>query len=353
MGSVPKPAHIEIRVDEWRAAQKEADAVKVEVSWRGVRKHPALAELLKQLPPHAEFTRIKLADGRVKLAPESWRRIRFGGGPPIFESARKNYEVMGEALHEVPALKEALDYVTRLARGYVPDFDGYSEEQQADFIILTQEKINSIYTSVDGLIAHLEHAGSGKHKPYPPLRNPRHNVLAAVFRDVLGSTNRAGELLGVPCSRGDEDRDENQRVRKAADLGRELLLYYFGEEEWRLRVERMGEYRKWWEHFESINTPEEEFFALLAKARGTSPEDEKHFASKDGFKAQLGEWIALGERKEKADETYRHAKNDEMLLERSMREANELADRIVDIEEGDQRFALALSVFRGPPPTCP
>ncbi len=92
MSSLPKPTRLEIRVDEWQVAQKKTDAVQVEIGWRDVREDSALADLLAALPPRSNFVPIELVDGRTELAPEGWKHLRFGVGPPVFESARHHYE---------------------------------------------------------------------------------------------------------------------------------------------------------------------------------------------------------------------------------------------------------------------
>jgi hypothetical protein len=239
-----------------------------------------------------------------------------------------------------------------MIRRYVPDFDEYSDKEQVDFIIRTQEKIDAVRDSVEALIAHLEYAAPDKRKSLPPLKNPGRNVQAAVFSDVLGSTRRAGELLGIPLPPSDEVRNENQTVRTMAKLGRELLCRYFGEAEWKTKVERMREYWRWWEQFNSLDDPKEQIYALLAKACGTSPEHKRLSAEKDGFDRKLDEWIALVESRLELEETldqweHHNKGNAEWTSVESKRRSIQAEQ--FRIQETDERFAKALSVFDAPP----
>ncbi len=350
MNSLPKPSHLEIRIDEWQVAQGRIDAVGVNLRWRGARDDPALAELLTALPPGEELVPIKLVDGRTELAFKSWKRMRFGKGPPIFESARHHYE--GWAGGPADRLAQARKRLTNMIRPYVPNFDDYTDEEQVDFIIRTQEKINAVRDSVEALIAHLEYAAPDKRKAFPPLKNPRRNIQAAVFCDVMGSSRRAGELLGVPLPRSDEVRHENQTVRTMAEPGRKLLCSYFGEAEWKTKVARMREYWRWWEQYNSLDDPKEQVYALLAKARGTSPEQERLFAEQDGFDRKLEEWIAVVESRFKLQETldqWEYHNQGDAEWTSVERKRRGFQDEQFRIQKTDERFDKALSVFDGPP----
>jgi hypothetical protein len=128
----------------------------------------------------------------------------------------------------------------------------------------------------------LEYATPNK-RSSAPLLDPTNNVLAAVFMDVMGSSVRAGELLGVPRPKSDEVRNENQRIRKSAGLGRQLLHHYYGKEEWEQMVARMRGYLAWWDQIRAIEDPKEQVLALVAKANGTSVSMERDRAEADGF----------------------------------------------------------------------
>jgi len=344
MRSLPKPAHLEIRIDEWQVAQKNIDAVDVEIRWRGARDDSALAELLAALPRRNEFVPIRLVDGRTELAFKSWQRTRFGKGPPIFEAARSNYEAWaGGATDPLPTARK---YLTEMIQRHVPNFDDHTDKNQVDFIIRTQEEINAVHDSVEALIAHLEYATPGGRSAHLLLKNPLDNIQAAVFSDVMGSRD-AGDLLKVPQPPSDKRRYENQTVLKRAKAGRELLCGYFGEAEWKTKVQRLREYRRWWAWYESLDN-KDGIYALLAKAQNTSLQHEKLSAESDGFDRKLERWIAVVEERLKAQEmSWEHrysAQGDE---------AESTARRLwadqVRIEETDERFDKALSVFDAPP----
>jgi hypothetical protein len=160
MKSLPEPTNLEIQIDEWQVAQSKIDAVRVAITWRGARNEPVLARLLAALPPGADLVPIRLVDGRTELAFESWKHIRFGKGQPIFESARHHYE--GYAGGPADRLAQARKRLTDMIRPYVPNFDNYTDKEQADFIIRTQEKINAVRNSVAELALHLEYGTRNK-----------------------------------------------------------------------------------------------------------------------------------------------------------------------------------------------
>jgi hypothetical protein len=349
MRDLPNPSRLEIRIDEWQVARGDTDAIDVVVDWRGVRDDPALAELLKALPPRAALVPMRLLDGRTELVPKAWKSLRFGSGPPIFEAARRDYEAWVQGLRwaNVPSVDRAPKYLIEMIRRQVPDFDGFAEEEQIDFVVRTQEKIEKIRASVEGLILHLEYATPGKHKAFPPLEDPLRDIKAAVFTDVM-SSRRAGELLRVPVPETDKDRHENQTVRKMANRGRQLLLISFGRAGWAIRVERMRENRRWWERWESLDDPKEQIYALLAKARGTSAEHERASSKDDGFDHLLDEWIAVSEQRLNTEEILGKG-NSSAEQDDVRRAARRLLDEQVSIEERDERFKQALSLLDAPP----
>jgi hypothetical protein len=344
---------LEIKVDEWHVAQGKADSIEVVVTWRGAAEDPTLANLLAAVPPGGDFVPMKLVDGRTALAPEGWKYLRFGKGPPIFELARSNYE--GWAGGPADRVAQDRKRLTAMIRPYITNFDDYTDKDQVDFIIRTQAKINAVRDSVKDLIAHLEYAAPRRYKALPPLKNPRRKVQAAVFCDVMSSSRRAGELLGIPVAPSDKDKYQNQTVRAMAKPGRELLCNYFGVAGWKAKVERMREYWRWWERFNSLDDPKEQMYALLAKARGTSPEQEKLLSARDGFDGKLDEWVAVVEKRLEIEEIQDQNKyNDDFAwpgaIESERRTAQTEQFRI---QETDERFAKALSVFDAPPDAAP
>src|SRR5215217_3368119 len=149
MGSLAGLARLEIKIDEWRAAQELVESVYVHITWRGARDDPALAGLLAGLPSStvsvpgfsvrlslSELVPIKLLDGRTELAPETWKGLRFGRGLPIYKLARTDFGAWsgGNSFLEAARRSE----IGRMVRRLVPDFDSYTDSQQADFLIRTQ-----------------------------------------------------------------------------------------------------------------------------------------------------------------------------------------------------------------------
>jgi hypothetical protein len=344
MGSLPKPAHLEIRIDEWQVAQQNINAVDVEIEWRGAHKETALAELLAALPPRTDFVPIRLADGRTELAYKRWKGTRFGKGRPIFESARQNYEAWAGGPGD--PLAQDRKRLIEMVRPYIPDFDDYTDKKQVDFLIRTQEKVNAIRDTVDDLLVYLEYAAPDKGRPLPPLKNPLLYVRAAVFSDVMSNSCRVGKLLGIPPTPSDADRNENQNVRTKAKSGRELLHTYFGETEWKNKVGRMREYRQWWVWYESLDN-KDGMYALLAAARKTSLEHEKRAAEQDGFDRKLDEWIALVEARLEIEELQDQNKyNDDFAWPGAIEsERRSIRAEQFRIQESDERFGKALSVF--------
>jgi hypothetical protein len=355
MGSLPKPAHLEIRIDEWRVAQQNIDAVDVELEWRGAHKDTALAELLAALPPRTDFVPIRLADGRTELAYAAWKRIRFGRGRWIFELARYDYESWAGG--PVDRLAQDRKRLTEMVRRYIPDFDEYTDKQQVDFLIRTQQKLNTIRDSAEAALVHLEYAAPDRNKATPWRKDPLLYVRAAVFSDVISNSCRVGELLGIPPSPSDAVRNQNQNVRTKAKWGRELLHTYFGETEWKIKVERIRKYRRWWEQFESLlYSPKEQIYFLLAKARGTSLEHERLIAEGDGFDRKLDEWIAVVESRFRLEEKLDHwddphKGNAEWTAVENERRT--IQSEQFRIQATDERFNKALSVFEALPVSQP
>jgi hypothetical protein len=362
MGSAARPSRLEIEIDEWGTAQEKVEAVSVDLSWRGAKNDPAPAALLAALPsptvvvpgfPHSslhDLVLIKLLDGRTELAPESWKHLRFGKGRPIYEAAREDFEAWsgGGSFLEGARRSE----IGKMTRRIFPGFDDYSVKDQIDFIKRTLKKVNAIRESVGDLVDHLEYAKPDTAKAARPLKGPTAKVRAAVFSDILNSTQRAGELLGVPLPQKDQGRHENQTVRKRARLGRDLLHDYYGKSEYEAKIVRMRRYHRWWKRYDAIEDPREQMYVLLAEARGTSMDYEKRLASEDGFGEKLDEWVVVVERRLKADETYQRSE-DPAEEEDARRAANQLRYQQQAIQQTDARFEMALSLaeLKAPPPS--
>jgi len=353
MENLPRPAHLEIDIDEWQVGRRNVGAVEASISWRGAEKDPDLAPLLAKLPTKNKFVPIKLADGRTELAPEGWRHLRFGKGPPIVESARTHFEHWGKVWTDSSPLTRDRRRLTKMIVRYIPDFHELADKEQVDLLVRTQDKINSVWDSLEGLVAYLEHVTPNKRKAFVPLENPIDNVRAVVFSDVLGSSGRAGELLGIPRPKSDLDRHENQTVRKRAKLGRELLYYVYESEEWEQKVTRMRGYLAWWDEFKAIEDPKEQVLALVARARGTTTEVEKHRAKNDGFAEKLEEWVPIVERRFEANALFDQL-YDQGAAPDELEAARQASDRAVEeqfaFQDSDDRFRLAFSVLDEPSP---
>lgn len=349
MGSVTGPAHLDIEIDEWQAAQEKPEAVSAHFTWRGAREDPVLDALFAGLPAGSGLVRINLLDGRTELAPGAWRGLRFGKGQPIYEAARGNFEAWsgGRSFLEEARRSE----VGRMIRRLVPDFDDYTDKEQVDFIVRTQDKIDAVKQSADDLADHLEYAGLGTSRAVPPRKKPALKVRAAVFSDILRSTRRAGELLGIP-HKDKVARYENQRVRKMAKIGRDLLHDYYGKSEYEAKIERIQRYYGWWKWFSSIEDPKEQMYILLAEAHGTSAEVEKLRGDEDGFAEKLDEWVTVVEVCLEAQEMYRKC-GDSDQGEEAGNKARRLWAEQTRIEDLDARFgtALAFSALDAPPPS--
>jgi hypothetical protein len=352
MKSLPKPTHLEIAIDEWKTAQCKLEGVKVSFSWRGDIDEPTVAALVASLPPDPDFVPITLADGRIEWAPGAWKYLRFGKGPPILEAAKHNYEGWAGKGPSSPGARAAqsAEKFTDMIRSFVPDFDNYDKRQQIDYIIRTQNKLAAVRASVEDLVNHLKHATPDRYKAVPRLKDPRAKIKAAVFSDMLKSTRRAGQLLEIAIPPKDEDRHENQTVRKMAKIGRGLLHNYYGVLEYGAIIDRTRKYHQWWKWLNSIEDPREQVYVLLAEAHGTSPELEKRQAAEDGFAEKLGDWVAVVERRLEASETCDRSE-DPAEEEDARQTANRLVYQQVNIEETDARFRTALSVLEAPPPS--
>jgi hypothetical protein len=360
MESLAKPTHLEISIDEWQAAQEKVGAVNVRASWRGARNDPTLAAVFDGLPSSTVFVRgfppisllelvpIKLLDGTLELAPKGWKGLRFGKGPFVYALARANYEAWsgGSSLLEAARRSE----IGKLAQRLVPGFDGYPVKEQIDFLGRTARRVEAVRQSAGYLVTHMEYATPNK-KAVPPMKNLEAKISAAVFTDMMNSTRRAGELLGVPHT-DEGTRYENQRIRKRAELGRGLLYNYFGESEYAAKIECMQRYHRWWIWYGTIEDPKEQVYLLLAEAQGTSAEHEKLRASADGFAEKLDEWVAVVERRLETEEIYQRS-DDPVGEEDAQQLANQLWYQQKAIEETDARFktALSLAELEAPPPS--
>jgi hypothetical protein len=113
----------------------------------------------------------------------------------------------------------------------------------------------------------------------------------------------------------------------------------------------MREYHQWWQQFKSLDDPKEQIYFLLAKARGTSPEQERLSAETDGFDRKLEEWIAVVEARLELEATldqWEGQKGDARWTNTEM-ERRSIQDEQFRIQATDDRFDEALSVLDAPP----
>jgi hypothetical protein len=290
MESVAVPRRVEIEIDEPRVARGSVDprSVRVKIEWReAASDHPLISALdaaRAELPEPVDLTILKRRDGEVELVPASWKGLRIGEGPPFFDLARRTPGGLGV----FPPAAEACAFATELIRRYLTDFDAYPPDEKAAFLMQTVNRLNEVSESIGHLEQHLQHAAPDR-KPVPLIKDPERDVHAAVLKDVCGLTTiKIGEQLGIPLSNKSAVKGENHTVRKMVnERGRPLLERYFGPERWRAKAERMRASRSRWEAME----PEQKFYELLAEVRGTSAEEERRAALRDGFDATLNEWM--------------------------------------------------------------
>ena len=353
---------MEIKIDEWRAAQEKVTAVSVEINWRIVKEDETLAALFAALPSSAVYVPgfgvvslrglvpMRLLDGRTELAPEGWKGLRFGKGQPIYELARANFEAWSGGNSFLKAARRS--EIGMLARRLVPNFDSYTVEQQWDFLRRTLDKVDGVRRSVGDLANHLENATPTRAKAVPPLKDVDLKVEAAVFSDMLQSTRRAGELLGVPNKDKTRIKHENQTVRKRAQAGRTLLHDYYGKSEYEAIIKRLQRYHRWWAWFDSIEDPAEQMYTLIAEANGTSAAHEQSRAAEDGFAEALEVWVGVVERRLEAADIAMNTDNPGET-DSAHQSAEQLWHRQKAIEETDVRFekALALISLEAPPPS--
>jgi len=290
MKSLPKPTHLEIRLDEPRVARGSVDerSVRVKLKWRERQGYSSIVAALKGLPKATDLTLLKRADGGVELVLDAWKKMRLGAAKEsFFEWARRTPGGLGP----VRTVEQASKYAMRLIRQHRSDFDSFTPEEQTEFLLDTVKRVNEVARSLERLVNHLEYAEPGR-KAVPPLKNPERDVRAAILKDVHGwSTLRIGEKLGVPPPASDANKGYNETVGNMIKRGHPLLEQHFGAQGWDTKVEQMRGERK---HWESMG-PKQQFYTLVAEERGTFPEEEERAAVEDGFDKTLDNWIRAWE----------------------------------------------------------
>jgi hypothetical protein len=305
MGSVPKPAFLQIRgLDNEktiaRCSTEEAGLfvhsvdkmpVFVQVQWRQADQVPTLLSILSEIPKATQNHDLEVMrrdDGKYTLVSKGLRSLEErrgrGAGPTFYERARQGY---------ISPLSDYLEYGNNLIKEYQPDFDYSKSAEEARLLLHTLERINRVRESVEDLQNYLWYSTPNKNKAVSPVKDPQRDVRAAVLQDLFDlSTLRIGEIMWfkAPSELDRARKHENAAVRAAAQRGRELLHYYFGVDEWRQKVERVRALRRQWRELEDL--PKGQVYYLLAECHGTSIDEEEKSALQDGFDQLLEEWIA-------------------------------------------------------------
>lgn len=170
MNNVPKPARIEIQIDEPRVARGSVDwrSVQVTIKWREVEVEPPIIAALAKLPDPVEVMPLKREDSGVELVPRDWRNMRLGTkGPTFLELARETPGGLGPAF----AVAQACGYATKLIKQYLPDFDSFDPEEQTDFLLRVIGRLNEVSKSVKSLEMYLQYARPGR-QAVPPIKDP-------------------------------------------------------------------------------------------------------------------------------------------------------------------------------------
>lgn len=267
MVRAPKKPRLGVRLDESRAARGLNDDVEV---WDGrfiddldIAIVAALT-VLEATPEEA--VSVKRPGGRVELVPKSWQSERLGSdGPTLLELARNT----PDGISPSHSFEKTVRYATRLVKHYRPDFDDYTDQEQADLLAQTIRHLKETLESLEGLRNHLTFAAPGR-KAVPAYKNPYRDIRAALLKDVHGlSYSQIGEQLGVPAPPDLDIKGDHPVVRQMTNRGRSLLKQAYGEEGWRARAETMRIEAERWKSLDK----KEKFYTLLAEKQGTSVEE--------------------------------------------------------------------------------
>ena len=305
---MPEAAEIEIQIDEAAVVRGKVDgrSVRVVIRWPEARDAPALITLLAEPPPaiKEKVVPLELADGTFEVFLERYLDssrtiIPNRRGRPLSEIARTTPKRLRST-----ELEKTSEYATGLIRQYRPDFDPWASREEAEFLIRTIERLSKVSEQLDGFARYLKYTGPRKRKAVAPTQDPGGDVRAAILSDVheMGSL-KIGEELRIPPGPNWAIKRENKNAGNAVKRGRRLLERYFGAEEWRSKAERMRAARpraeqlraERLEKWKSLG-PKQQFYALLAEYRITSPAEEERAAIEDGFDRVLDDWLEAWER---------------------------------------------------------
>jgi hypothetical protein len=123
------------------------------------------------------------------------------------------------------AEEKLLQLAFALARYYRPEFDGWPDKQQCEFLMAACERVNNVAKPINQLARFLEvGTGARGEKLRLPIEDAERDVKVAEWHDIDGLPYQdIGLMLSVKPTKSDEIKREQQRVRKMAERGRKLL----------------------------------------------------------------------------------------------------------------------------------
>jgi hypothetical protein len=124
-----------------------------------------------------------------------------------------------------PAEKDLLQLAFALTRYYRPEFDGWSDKEQCEFLKAACLRVNNVAKPIAQLARFLEvGTGAPGEKLRLSIEDAERDVKVAEWHDIDGlSYQDIGLMLSVKPTESDEIKREQQRVRKMAERGRKLL----------------------------------------------------------------------------------------------------------------------------------
>jgi hypothetical protein len=123
------------------------------------------------------------------------------------------------------AEQKLLQLAFALVRYYRPEFEGWPDKKQCEFLKAACERINNVAKPINQLAKFLEFGtGARGEKLRLSIEDAKQDVTVAEWHDIRGWSYRdIGRGLGIMPTERDEIKRENQKVRKMAERGRKLL----------------------------------------------------------------------------------------------------------------------------------
>ncbi len=235
-----------------------------------------LKHLSDALGDVSDFKTETLRDLRVRHEdPAMWPLPEAGDTPDGAEGRNRRAPEEGELEWYENLRPFSLWYAVALIRFFKPDFDGYPHERQVDLIVQTCARLDGLLEAIDKLFNYLEY-GAKDRDTRAEVENVKRDVRAAVLRDVHGLGNvEIGEMLGLPATKADDIRRDNNKVRTRIKVGRRILEDAFGgPEDWKQRARAM---RAELDRKRSL-TIKERWIEETAEAYGIPADDEEALA---------------------------------------------------------------------------